>query len=699
MLIHFGVIPYLVFDGDYLPSKSTTEVKRASRREEHRKLGLELHRLGKISQSQHEFQKAVDVTPEMARELIEELKKHGVQYVVAPYEADAQLAYLERKGIITGILSEDSDLLVFGAKRLLTKLDQYGDCVEINRDDFTACRDISLVGWTDSEFRLMAILSGCDYLTNIYKMGLKTAYTHVRKYKSIEKILRMLAFDGKHNVPPDYLESFRKAEMTFLHQRVFCPILNDMVMMTSLGSRPEPDDFAFVGNRVAKEIAIGVARGDLNPMTKQPMLVQNKSRRVPTTPGFYVQPKSGVKISDLKGNKSIELFFKARRTPLAELDPNSFTPSPSQQQLLQSANTTWLPEFAPTTPLTTQAGILTDRSAALSGPTRLGINVSRVAQSQSIPNSSKRRRLCLEVEAEGDTQDQSRTAGSESSRFFGSPSNPSPSVNHKPSKKRGKIADINIWSDDSVEDVMAGLPDLSECHGRKKEAKLKVFRDEDSRADQALSSEVPHDDCAVREDTQSSTTSDATNKSATSLSTTSTRCSSSSEPQDHSFDGAVSAELTALRKFSYKPEPEGSLSRHCNPESKRLSAPSLVNIIAKPKSDRRRSMTPLERLGAGALSRSHSRTSLINATSESSSSTTTITSTTSSEPTQQSQERTDNIPKALSSDIAVCRTRGSEDQIIPDSEDEPDSAASDAEAESVTQLKTKPDFARFVFVA
>lgn len=146
MLIHFGVTPYLVFDGDYLPSKAATEDSRAKRREESKRLGLELHKLGKTSQAHLELQKAVDVTPQMARQLIEELKLLDVEYIVAPYEADAQLAYLERKGIIDGILSEDSDLLVFGAQSLLTKLDQYGDCVEINRKDFTACREISLVG-------------------------------------------------------------------------------------------------------------------------------------------------------------------------------------------------------------------------------------------------------------------------------------------------------------------------------------------------------------------------------------------------------------------------------------------------------------------------------------------------------------------------------------------------------------------------
>jgi exonuclease-1 len=144
MLQHFGVVPFLIFDGDYLPSKAATEAGRQKRREESKRAGLELLNAGKTSQAYLEFQKAVDVTPEMARQLIDDLKMNNVQFIVAPYEADAQMVYLERKGILDGILSEDSDLLVFGAKCLLTKLDQYGNCIEINKADFCACKEINL---------------------------------------------------------------------------------------------------------------------------------------------------------------------------------------------------------------------------------------------------------------------------------------------------------------------------------------------------------------------------------------------------------------------------------------------------------------------------------------------------------------------------------------------------------------------------
>lgn len=42
----------------------------------------------------------------------------GVECIVAPYEADAQLAYLSREGIVDLVITEDSDLLVFGSKRV-----------------------------------------------------------------------------------------------------------------------------------------------------------------------------------------------------------------------------------------------------------------------------------------------------------------------------------------------------------------------------------------------------------------------------------------------------------------------------------------------------------------------------------------------------------------------------------------------------
>ncbi|CAK7266738.1 Rad2 nuclease [Sporothrix epigloea] len=336
MVQHFGVTPYLVFDGDFLPSKASIEVSRARRREESRKAGQELLSAGNPKQASVEFQKAIDITPEMACHLIEELKKLGLPYIVAPYEADAQMVYLERQGIVSGILSEDSDLLVFGAKRLLTKLDMQGRCIEINRREFCACREISLTDFSDTNFRHMAILSGCDYLEGIGNIGLKTAYRMIRKHKSIEKVVRMLQFEGKFKVSENYMAAFYQAEMTFLHQRVFCPVKQELILLSEPTSGLDVDEMRFIGHKIDNDIARAVAVGDLNPMTKEPIVMPlspGKKRRAssvagpnetPFTPAF-----ANTRTSEPFGKPINEYFANrresAQRIPLGAMDPNCFS--------------------------------------------------------------------------------------------------------------------------------------------------------------------------------------------------------------------------------------------------------------------------------------------------------------------------------------------------------------------------------------
>ncbi|KAI9669161.1 MAG: Rad2 nuclease [Trizodia sp. TS-e1964] len=477
MLQHFGVVPYVVFDGDYLPSKAATEASRARRREETRVLGLSLYRSGKISQAHAELQKAIDVTPEMARLFIEELKIAGVQYIVAPYEADSQLAYLERKGFISAVLSEDSDLLVFGTNCLLTKLDKHGDCIEINRADFAACKDISLVGWTDTEFRRMAILSGCDYLPNINKMGLKTAYSLVRKYKTIERIIKFLQFDGHYKVPSGYQEAFIRAELTFLHQRVFCPSEQAVVMNTKPDNNVNEADLTFIGDAVDAEIAVGVACGDLHPMTKKPIVFKSRSSQLPCTPGAMTRKASGSRQQASSiCSKPIKNFFKPKRVPLAELDPNSFTPSPSQQRLLHQTSSV-ASQTDIITPIALQRLTGSGRSpmtppASAESQTRAGGNSS---SNLALPGGRpfKRPRLCS-VGLPISPADSIGNVQLEKSPFFGSSADFRGILT---TVCKTKQKDITIFSDDSIEEAMTNLAELNDLWKPSKQRSLKVYQD------------------------------------------------------------------------------------------------------------------------------------------------------------------------------------------------------------------------------
>uniref|UniRef100_A0A0A9GQS5 Exonuclease 1 n=1 Tax=Arundo donax TaxID=35708 RepID=A0A0A9GQS5_ARUDO len=70
----------------------------------------------------------------MAYQLIKILRSENVEFVVAPYEADAQLAYLTTldadQGGITAVVTEDSDLIAYCCPAIIFKMDRFGNGVE-----------------------------------------------------------------------------------------------------------------------------------------------------------------------------------------------------------------------------------------------------------------------------------------------------------------------------------------------------------------------------------------------------------------------------------------------------------------------------------------------------------------------------------------------------------------------------------------
>lgn len=83
--------------------------------------------------------KSIDITPEIAGDVIQVQIVHNfkwlisekVSFIVAPYEADAQMVYLEKTGKVDAIFTEDSDLLVFGCKRVLSAILTLLDCSKV----------------------------------------------------------------------------------------------------------------------------------------------------------------------------------------------------------------------------------------------------------------------------------------------------------------------------------------------------------------------------------------------------------------------------------------------------------------------------------------------------------------------------------------------------------------------------------------
>lgn len=67
---------------------------------------------------------------------IDILKKLNIDLIIAPYEADSQIAYMVKEGLADFAISEDSDLIVYGCPKLVMKLNFNGYCKVFCMQDF-----------------------------------------------------------------------------------------------------------------------------------------------------------------------------------------------------------------------------------------------------------------------------------------------------------------------------------------------------------------------------------------------------------------------------------------------------------------------------------------------------------------------------------------------------------------------------------
>ncbi|XP_044070961.1 exonuclease 1 [Siniperca chuatsi] len=272
MLLSFSVAPILVFDGRNLPSKREVEKARKERREANLQKGRQLLREGKVSAARDCFTRCVNITPAMAHNLIKTARARGVDCVVAPYEADAQLAYLTKSGLAQAVITEDSDLLAFGCKKVILKMDKEGNGLEIDQSNLGRCRSLGNV-FTEEKFRYMCILSGCDYLASLHGIGLGKACKLLRLAKDpdILKVIRKMGQYLKMNlvVPEQYIEGFTRANNTFLYQLVFDPVRRKVVPLNPYPAHIDPATLSYAGLNLGDDKGLQMALGNLDINTME----------------------------------------------------------------------------------------------------------------------------------------------------------------------------------------------------------------------------------------------------------------------------------------------------------------------------------------------------------------------------------------------------------------------------------------------
>ena len=155
----------------------------------------------------------------------------GGAVVRAPCEADAQLAFFARRGDVDAVLTDDSDLLAFGAPRVLlgavaSRVDGattlQGDEVELRSLGAVAADGGgAFLDWHEDTFLAYCVACGCDYLPQIVGVGPAKAWKIADDGRTPERILQRLLAE-KH-APPRYGANFRRAFAFFRHMRVVDP--------------------------------------------------------------------------------------------------------------------------------------------------------------------------------------------------------------------------------------------------------------------------------------------------------------------------------------------------------------------------------------------------------------------------------------------------------------------------------------------
>ncbi len=307
LLRNHKITPIMVFDGLTLPLKEENIKQRKEEKLRNKIVGDRLRDEGRAEEANAAYSRSISVGKTMVYKLIDILDAIHVSYIVSPYEADAELAYLCMTKKADFAISEDSDLLVYGCSSVVFKLEPDGSCEHVALD---AVREGKFEGLLDDEclnemlslspekFMELCIVAGCDYQPNIPGFGLKRALkmlSHLTLEETLGRIRYKKQYMGK--IPEGYKEKVRRIKFQFLYGRVIDPVTFAMTTLRPLPENTKAEDTVGLGAEFPKDIVELHAKGLYNYKKHLKRIKMSNEeaiqllRDVTTTPGKPIAAK------------------------------------------------------------------------------------------------------------------------------------------------------------------------------------------------------------------------------------------------------------------------------------------------------------------------------------------------------------------------------------------------------------------------
>lgn len=180
---------YLVYEGSKMKYKIVDE-ERQKRREAAKQSG--------------NYISALKIDPQQVENFELYIKDYKIPSIVSAHEADAQLAYMYRQGLIDCVLTNDSDLIVYQVSRIIyirpDGLKLY-ESLEVGSDKPTCMNEVP-----KEHLFLFGYLIGCDYFKGVPGIGYKKAFELIKETKRgmndeemFEDVYKRIVYKKKEN--------------------------------------------------------------------------------------------------------------------------------------------------------------------------------------------------------------------------------------------------------------------------------------------------------------------------------------------------------------------------------------------------------------------------------------------------------------------------------------------------------------------